>query len=108
MSTNNVKIVFGGAAFVEGPVEDVTSWLNTLESAGIKDIDTAQVYGQSETLLGKAGAASRFNLDTKVSSGVGPDRATADFVLKSGQESLKKLQTDSVRMTPPLLNRLVP
>ncbi|KAJ1323877.1 aflatoxin B1 aldehyde reductase [Microdochium nivale] len=97
MSTNNVKIVFGGAAFVEGPVEDVTSWLNTLESAGIKDIDTAQVYGQSETLLGKAGAASRkFNLDTKAASGFGPDPTTAEVVIKCGQESLMKLQTDSV------------
>ncbi|KAJ1324763.1 aflatoxin B1 aldehyde reductase [Microdochium nivale] len=96
MNPNDIKIIFGGGAFIEGSVEDVTSWLDTLESAGVSNIDTAQAYGQSETLLGKAGAASRFNLDTKVSSGVGPDRATADFVLKSGQESLKKLQTDSV------------
>ncbi|KAH8902860.1 Aldo/keto reductase [Coniochaeta sp. PMI_546] len=96
MSANGIKIVFGGAAFMSGSVDDVTDWLKTLEEAGITTIDTAQIYGASEELLGKAGAASRFSIDTKHPSGFSPQPSTKDVVVNSCKESLQKLKTNAV------------
>jgi len=97
-ATNGVKLVFGSSPFL-GPnvtVDDVTSWLKILEDLKIDTIDTAQGYGQAEELLGKAGAASRFTIDTKQSSGFGGPPSTKEFIVESGKASLQKLQTDSV------------
>ena len=96
MATNSVKIVFGGAAFWQGPVEKTTEWLNLLEELGIKNIDTAEAYGESEKMLGEAGAPARFVIDTKIPAGFGPVPATKDHVIQSGQKCLEKLQTEQV------------
>ncbi|TLD33448.1 hypothetical protein PspLS_01552 [Pyricularia sp. CBS 133598] len=96
MATNGIQIAFGGAAFVQGTVEETKSWLDTIEKTGIKIIDTAEAYGQSEALLGAAGAPSRFTIDTKVLGGIGPNPSTAEVVIESGKKSLKNLGTDKV------------
>ncbi|KAI6456290.1 hypothetical protein MCOR15_007299 [Pyricularia oryzae] len=89
MTTNGISIIFGGACFVESTVEEVDSWLNVLERASIKNIDTAELYGQSQFLLGKTGAPSRFTIDTKVPGGLGGDLSTAEAVFQSGKRSLE-------------------
>jgi len=95
MTVKGVKIVFGTGS--GALVDDVSSWLDVLEELGIKNIDTAESYGAWEEQLGLAGAASRgFVLDTKILSGLNPNPATKDLVIKSGKESLKKLKTESV------------
>ncbi|KAF4995352.1 hypothetical protein FDECE_12844 [Fusarium decemcellulare] len=90
MSTGGIKLLFGSS------VDDVVEWLKTLDEVGIKAVDTAQAYGASEEMLGKAGAASRFNIDTKLPSGFGPQLTTKDLVISSCKESLQKLQVNSV------------
>ena len=96
-TTNGVKLVFGSSPFLgNATVDDVTRWLKALDDLKIDTIDTAQGYGQAEALLGKAGAASRFIIDTKQSSGFSGPPSTKEFIVESGKASLQKLQTDSV------------
>ncbi|KAF2790850.1 Aldo/keto reductase [Melanomma pulvis-pyrius CBS 109.77] len=96
MSANGIKIAFGGAAWLSSSVDEVTEWLKILEEIGIKIIDTAEIYGGSEATLGKAGAASRFTIDTKMPGGFSSQLCTKDVMINSGKESLKKLNADSV------------
>ena len=96
MSANGIKIVFGGWIFHTGSVDETTEWLKILSEVGIKIIDTAQLYGASEEVLGKTGAASRFTIDTKALGGFGPELTTKDAVIKAGNDSLAKLKTDAV------------
>ncbi|KAJ3190413.1 hypothetical protein HDU85_000709 [Gaertneriomyces sp. JEL0708] len=99
-----VKIIFGAGTFTGGEgfvqtVEDVNQWLKLVEELGIKDIDTAQIYGQSEKFLGDAHATERFIVDTKCGAGFLQDTpASKEFIIKSGQESLQKLQTKRVHI----------
>lgn len=100
-TTNNLKIVYGGASFNSGygsTINDIGNVLDFLKQEGISTIDTGQAYGDSEDLIGGAKAASRgFTLDTKVAGGLWPTvHCTKETVIKSGEESLKKLDTNQV------------
>ncbi|OKL63191.1 hypothetical protein UA08_01880 [Talaromyces atroroseus] len=100
-TANNLKIVFGGGAFMvpDGWTEEkLTELLDYLEKEGIDTIDSAEIYGESESMIGKSKAAARgFYIDTKVSGGLVPTvRATKETVIKSGEESLRKLAADQV------------
>ncbi|CRK15828.1 hypothetical protein BN1723_003849 [Verticillium longisporum] len=96
MTANGIKIVFGGGAFQSGSAADAIEWVKVLEEVGIKTIDTAMIYGQSEEILGQVGAASRFIVDTKLPGGFGPELSTQDHVVKTCNASLGRLQTDVV------------
>ena len=98
MSANRVKIAFGGVALSS---DTITEWLKELEELGINVIDTAQIYGSSEEVLGNAGAASRFTIDTKLPGAWGPV-STKDATIELGKASLQKLKTDSVSESNPL------
>jgi aryl-alcohol dehydrogenase-like predicted oxidoreductase len=91
-----IKIVFGGASFMAGDVAEAEKFLLALEEEGIKIIDTGAVYGKSEEVLGATNAASRFTIDTKFGGGLIPVEKSKEDVVKSGEESLRKLKTDSV------------
>lgn len=71
--------------------------LQVLKQQGITAIDTAQIYGSSEELLGQTKAAARFVVDTKHCGGFAPGNSTKEKVVAGAEESLKKLQTDKVR-----------
>ncbi|TLS25154.1 hypothetical protein PpBr36_07937 [Pyricularia pennisetigena] len=90
------KLIFGSNPFFEGDVAVIKQWLETLREFGIKTIDTAQFYGESEAGLGQAHAAADFTIDTKLSCMAMGEPASKANVIKYGRESLKKLQTDSV------------
>lgn len=96
MLVNGINVVFGGVAFAGPSVDEATEWLQTLEALGITNIDTAEAYASSEEVLGKVNAASKFTLDTKLLSGLGPNPCTKDVVIESGKSSLRKLNTDTV------------
>lgn len=96
MSANGIKIAFGGAAWLSSSVEEVSDWLKVLEEARIELIDTAQLYGASEETMGKAGAASRFTIDTKMPGGFSDKLCTKEVMIEAGKASLKRLNTDSV------------
>lgn len=92
-------IVFGGGILTPPYVQsadEVQEYLDLLEELGIKIIDTAALYGQSETFLGERGAANKFTIDTKHPGVMQPEPSTKDVVIASGKESLKKLATSQV------------
>lgn len=103
-TTNNVKIIFGGAVFstqygfTVDKVNEVLSWL---EKEDIKTIDSSEVYGDSEELLGAANAAAKgFAIDTKIGGGLAHVASSGERVVEAAEESLRKLNTDSVRSFP--------
>lgn len=105
-TTNNVKIIFGGAAFTTQngfTAEKVSEVLSWLEKEGITTIDSSEIYGNSEELLGAANAAGKgFAIDTKIGGGLLPVESSGERVVKAAEESLRKLNTDSVRFSPAL------
>lgn len=100
MATNNLKLVFGGGMITTdngyGTPEKVQGFLDVLAELGIKDIDTAFIYGDSEELLGKVNATSQFTIDTKFPGGFVSGSSSKDKVIEAGQTSLQRLKTDSV------------
>ncbi|RHZ54510.1 aldo/keto reductase family protein [Aspergillus thermomutatus] len=102
MANSHAQIVFGGGTFGAAldwsTPEKVEEFLQVLERNNIKTIDTAQIYGTSEELLGQTNAPKRFVIDTKFGGGFIPGPSTKDVVIKSGDESLQKLGTDSVNV----------
>lgn len=106
-TTNGVRIIFGGAMFMTGSADDVSPWFPTIEELGVSVIDTAEAYGASEELLGEAGAASKFVIDTKSSTCFGGEPTTKDVVINSGKKSLRNLKTDSVCIVLFTLNSVV-
>lgn len=63
------------------------------EKGNVKTIDTAALYGQSEEILGKAGAGKRFTLDTKLKGGFG-DGSSKDVIQRESTNSKKMLGVD--------------
>ncbi|KAK2593182.1 hypothetical protein QQS21_009111 [Conoideocrella luteorostrata] len=96
MSVNGLKVIFGGAAFILSSVEEVNAWLKVIEELGITTIDTAEGYGGSEEALGKAGAASKFIIDTKHTGGFGSQLSSKTNVIESGRTSLEKLKVSDL------------
>ncbi|KAJ5719733.1 alcohol dehydrogenase [Penicillium malachiteum] len=98
--TNIPQLVFGGASVAtDGSfknVAEVSNLLEALEREEIKQIDTAQIYGAIEQLLGEAGVSSRFFVDTKHSGGWSAGSSSREDVYQKGLESLEKLGVDKV------------
>lgn len=90
-----VKIIYGGYV-ADLTLEQIEETLAVLQEEGVKNIDTAQLYGNSEELLGQVNAASRFIVDTKHVGGFQPGESTKEKVIARGEQSLKNLKTDSV------------
>jgi aflatoxin B1 aldehyde reductase len=102
-ATSNLTIVFGAATFNEHgsqrTVVEVEEILQVLKQEGITQIDTAQIYGSSEQLLGQANAAAHFFVDTKHCGGFAPGNSTKEKVIAGAEESLRKLQVEKVSQT---------
>jgi len=95
-----IATVFGGAAIsrpgFETP-EELEALFKLLESENVNTIDTAQIYGDSEKLLGQAKAGSRFVIDTKHAGGIKPGSTRQD-VVNWAKESIEKLNMDQVSL----------
>ena len=100
MSGKGIKVVFGGAMVNKGRAfEDehaLEELFAVLKKEGVKNIDTAQLYGDSEEILGKAGAPKEFIIDTKAKGGFAPGSPTKENIIKDAKESMRKLGTDKV------------
>ena len=95
MPNSSIKIVFGGIV-VGYPLPKIEEFLSVLEKGGVNDIDTAQLYGDSEKLFGDVHAASRFSIDTKHVGGFVPGNSAKEKVIARAEKSLADLQTKSV------------
>ncbi|KAJ6024669.1 alcohol dehydrogenase [Penicillium herquei] len=100
--SNVPHLVFGGASVVtDGSfknVAEVSALLDALEREGIKQIDTAQIYGASEQLLGEAGTSSRLLVDTKHAGGWIPGSSSREDVYQRGLQSLERLGADKLNI----------
>lgn len=100
MAYSGPRLVFGTANFDKGnafpTAEQAAEVLNAVEKVGIKQLDTAQLYGISEEILGKLKAPSRFTIDTKHIGGWVSGQSTRERVVERGLESLQKLGVDKV------------
>lgn len=96
-----LKIVFGAAGFNPGTAfgdhKAINEVLDVLEKNGVKNLDTAQLYGQSEEVLGEVDAGKRFIIDTKSKGGFDLGNALKPDVLrKLAHESNEKLKVKPV------------
>ncbi|KAL7931774.1 Aldo/keto reductase [Trichoderma chlorosporum] len=102
MSSSRPRIIFGTAPFDSGsafPTAQVASEaLDVVEKLGIKQLDTAQLYGTSEQILGELKAPSRFIIDTKHIGGWLAGESSRARVVERGLESLQKLGVDKVHI----------
>ncbi|KAK4964222.1 hypothetical protein LTR66_012411 [Elasticomyces elasticus] len=100
MSSSGIKAAFGGAMISSGrpfdSVEKLKEVFGVLEKYGVKIIDTAQLYGDSEELLGQAKAGSRFTIDTKAKGGFAAGSGTKENIISEAKESIRKLGVDKV------------
>ncbi|EHK16188.1 uncharacterized protein TRIVIDRAFT_64999 [Trichoderma virens Gv29-8] len=100
MSSTRPRLVFGTANINTGAsfptAEQASELLDVVEKVGIKQLDTAQLYGTSEEILGDIKASSRFTIDTKHIGGWVPGQSSRARVVERGLESLQKLGVDKV------------
>jgi aflatoxin B1 aldehyde reductase len=92
-----VKIVFGGGGFSAGrnwpDAKTAKLALDALKAHGIKVIDTAQIYGDSEAILGELNAGEDFIIDTKSKGGIEKGKALQpDTLYNDAHESLKRVK----------------
>lgn len=77
--------------------DQVTDFLDTVKSHGVKELDTARVYndGKSEELLGATNAQNDFAISTKA-PGFSPGSLTYDNILSNSRKSHEALKQDKV------------
>lgn len=94
-----VELSFGGGAFhteeTFGSIEKMKEAISILQAEGIKYIDTAAIYGESEKFLGELDASKTHTIDTKYPGGFAGS-SSKEKILATANESLKKLQTNQV------------
>ncbi|CAI1788536.1 hypothetical protein SEUBUCD646_0A00130 [Saccharomyces eubayanus] len=90
-----VKIIYGSFPLYLLQRSDIDEISTILEKAGVKDIDTARIYPDSEKILGEFRVPSRFTIHTKA-SGFSAGCLTKDNINKSIEESLSLLGVPNV------------
>ena len=100
MTSQGIKIAYGAATLGNrdpfNSTEDLDEAFNILDKHNVKIIDSAQLYGNSETRLGEVKAGKRFIIDTKWIGGWTPGAASKESIVKSGKESITKLGVGKV------------
>ncbi|UZJ56743.1 hypothetical protein CBS101457_006063 [Exobasidium rhododendri] len=93
MSGFNLLPVFGAASFGKNftDTEEMKAIYEVLLADGCHNIDTARIYGESEVLLGKTGAGSKFTIDSKTAGGFTKGVDTGKQILKNIKESVQKV-----------------
>ena len=85
---------------MEGRVFSEASALNAalsiLDSYHVTTVDTAQLYGQSEAILGSVNAGDRFTIDTKWRGGFAAGSSTKETIIATAKESLERLKMKQV------------
>lgn len=90
-----VKIIYGSFPLNLLQRSDIDEISAILEKAGVKDIDTARIYPDSEKIIGELQLPNRFTIHTKA-SGFSGGCLTKDNINKSIEESLSLLGVPSV------------
>jgi aflatoxin B1 aldehyde reductase len=95
-----IKVIFGGAMISSDRVfkskDDLEALLASLKKYGVKAIDTAQLYGDCEQMLGSVNAGSQLIIDTKWKGGIEPGSSTKENIIATAEESMKMLRVGRV------------
>lgn len=94
-----IKTVFGGAAFPNGVFADAkvqAEALEVLQKSGVKVIDTARLYPNSEDAIGKLDGRTNFIIDTKLKGGFAPGSVSKDQVIQDVEDSVRTLGVPQV------------
>ena len=101
-SKSPIEIVYGAAGLGNKDkykgLDDIQPYFDVLDKQGVEKIDTAHLYGNSETYLGQVGAGKKYTFDTKWIAGWTPGSANKDEIISTAQRSLKTLGTQKVCM----------
>jgi len=90
------KLIYGAAFFNPDPetgsVDHVVETLDLIRSVGVEDLDTAQIYGDTEKTLGQANVKSKnFSIATKHGAGFKPGTATVEAIVEHGNYAKEQL-----------------
>ncbi|MCJ1232660.1 hypothetical protein MMC14_000613 [Varicellaria rhodocarpa] len=88
--SESIKIIYGTAAIASKTPEQREAFFEILEKNGVKDLDTAWLYNNSEKTLGEIGAPAKFTIHTKA-PGFAPGRLSKESVLQGAEKSFKQL-----------------
>jgi aflatoxin B1 aldehyde reductase len=95
-----VNLIWGGGSIMDEEsyptLESINAALDILQAKGVKTIDTARIYLNSEERLGQVNASSRFAIDTKHPGGFAPEANSQELIGSIANQSLNYLQTDQV------------
>lgn len=94
-----LKVILGGGMFWhknQWSSDRLQKFLDCLVAADVKGIDTAQLYGESEAVLGQAGSRRALEIATKLPGITVPGSLQTEQVVKRTQESLQKLKVEQV------------
>lgn len=94
-----LKVILGGGIFWskdQWSPSKLQTFLDCLAAAGVKSIDTAQLYGESEAVLGEASSRTEFEIGTKLPGITVPGSFQTEQVVERTQESLRKLNVDQI------------
>ncbi|KAL2831489.1 NADP-dependent oxidoreductase domain-containing protein [Aspergillus cavernicola] len=93
-----VELVYGSGALTTetalGGFKKMKEAIAFLHAEGVKIIDTAVMYGDAETILGKLDAAQKFIVHSKFPGGGSPTPSTKEAIIAAAEEGLKKLHMD--------------
>jgi len=97
----SAKIVFGAGMFNRKmpafpDLESVNAILQLCEKEGIKEIDTAKIYGDSEEMLGAVGAGKDFIISTKIPGGWEAGSTTKENIIKDVKGAMQRLKMEKV------------
>ncbi|KAK2602736.1 hypothetical protein N8I77_009244 [Diaporthe amygdali] len=94
-----IKVILGGGIFWSKDhwsPDKLEIFLDSFAAAGVRGIDVAQIYGESEEVLGEAYTKKKFEIATKVPGVTVPGSFQAEQVVLRTQESLRKLKVEQV------------
>ena len=99
---SGVHHIYGAAAFSPErrfkTVEAAKEVLDFLEQEGVKQLNTAQLYGDSERTLGELKAGNHFTIDTMGAGGAIPGALKRCELVSRAHASLKKLNVARVNI----------
>ncbi|GAB7356747.1 hypothetical protein MBLNU459_g7649t1 [Dothideomycetes sp. NU459] len=95
---SGIKVVFGAAVFQAGRDWPMKEAFQVLKDNRVDTLDTAQIYGDSERLLGEASAGDDFVIDTKAAGGFFPGSGTKENIINTAKEALEKLNVKKVHV----------
>ncbi|KAL8983822.1 MAG: hypothetical protein Q9177_004871 [Variospora cf. flavescens] len=92
--SEHVPLVIGTHTWAPDNDKEVGKLLDVMRKHQLTMLDTARLYGPSESILGQRELASEFTIDTK--AGTGLSAGSGKNILQSAKESMEALRTNKV------------